>query len=626
MKKALALILYLLLLPLALHSQRVSRNYHDCPMSEVLADLSRSTTKQRIIFIYNDLEDYSVTQYFESLTIADAIRICIGFYPIRLTNRGDSILLVECTQKSPYKLIGRLTDEKDVPVSNASITLYSASDSVLNRGVSNLNGQFTIPCEQKEAKVKFSHLAYKPISRSIYIGNIGTIRLETANIRLQNVKVTAHAQSHIETLYYKYAEHIENNVWNMKLPQFHVDTIPEKYRCAPAVVLADYSYIEYNREQEKHASLLHQRPKWIHTNHLHRIRYYINHQDAARKLSAIPFSKRNDLTDYTFHKQTVMGIRIIKPDGSVCIINTFPFFKPQVPDWQANAQSTDTIFLENLKEKDILDIFIYHNFKEIISPYRFEIPTEYPILNYEGKAVADEHINLQFRENDQIAHRTIEDNKHKSTLLYKLIDYNGQSQSHHPSTTLYARMVKDGMTGPRNAKEAGLINNPPVSQILDDDRFTAELERQKHVTSHPTGIFLGSNSRRHQTAIKEIIRSQLTTQAKADKLYAYLAEANSYQGKIKGTPAPEIFYATHFFDSFSYVLTQARIPFDFAMTTCIGSLPINQLMDVSEIVWFIRLKDGSCYFPKTGTPAREIPIEVKGRLAILKDSNQHFIL
>ena len=73
-------IIFLLLLSTACTAvaQRVSRDYRDCPMTTVLTDLSRVSPQQRIVFIYNDLEDYLVTQRFNSLTVAEAIVACIG--------------------------------------------------------------------------------------------------------------------------------------------------------------------------------------------------------------------------------------------------------------------------------------------------------------------------------------------------------------------------------------------------------------------------------------------------------------------------------------------------------------------------------------------------------------------
>ena len=62
MNRTLLLLTFLSAVQLTLKAQRVSRDYRDRTMTEVLADLSRVTNRQRIVFIYNDLEDFTVTQ------------------------------------------------------------------------------------------------------------------------------------------------------------------------------------------------------------------------------------------------------------------------------------------------------------------------------------------------------------------------------------------------------------------------------------------------------------------------------------------------------------------------------------------------------------------------------------
>ena len=416
MKKTLVLLLLCLLPPLTLLAQRISRDYRDCPMTSVLADLSRTTTRQRIIFIYNDLEDYLVTQRFDSLTVADAIRACIGHYPISLTVRGDSILLVECMQKTKYKLIGQLVDERNNPVADANITLTTDTTTVA-RGISNQSGRFVIPTNAPDGTLHVSHVAYQPLSLHYTVGDIGTLRLKAADIRLDSVSVMTTMSKHSDSRYFKYANKIEEEVWNMKLPLFHIDTLPAKYRHHPAVILADYDCIEYNQMERK-------AEKWIRTKHFHRTRYYINSPEAATRLSAIPYSHTTDITDFTFHKATVMGIKITRPDGTMSTISTHSYFKPKIRSRRKATNDTDTIQTGPLAPGDILDVFIYHHYQEPMSPYRLTIPANYPILNYEGRAVADMALRLKHNENFPSSHISSEDQNGHKVLLYRLPDDN----------------------------------------------------------------------------------------------------------------------------------------------------------------------------------------------------------
>ena len=439
MKKTLVLLLLCLLPPLTLLAQRISRDYRDCPMTSVLADLSRTTTRQRIIFIHNDLEDYLVTQRFDSLTVADAIRACIGHYPISLTVRGDSILLVECMQKTKYKLIGRLVDERNIPVADANITLTTDTTTVA-RGISNQSGRFIIPTNAPDGTLHVSHVAYQPLSLHYTAGDIGTLRLKPADIRLDSVSVTASTPTRAESRYLKYADKIAKEVWGMKMPQFHIDTLPAKYRHANAVVLADYDCIEYRIEYDRHYGFFAQLTnlkgmKWIDTRHFHRTRYYVNSLEAAERLSLVSYSLRTDVTDVTFHKTTVMGIMVTGRDGDLRLVNTYPYFKPKVRHREATSDTTGTIPVGQLKPGDILDVFIYHNFQEPISPYELKLPADYPVLSYEGRAVADRKLHLKCRETRPIGQRTTEENDGRDVIVYTLSDYN-QPQSQPASVTV----------------------------------------------------------------------------------------------------------------------------------------------------------------------------------------------
>ena len=142
------LLLYILLLgAVQVHAQRVSRDFHNVTMPSALQQLGGMTHRYTINFIYNDLEDFHVTASIKGETIPDAIRHLIGFYPISMTMVGDSIINVECSQKTVLRYKGRVVDDKGEPAEYANVVLLSPTDSsFLAGGVSNESGYFVIPC------------------------------------------------------------------------------------------------------------------------------------------------------------------------------------------------------------------------------------------------------------------------------------------------------------------------------------------------------------------------------------------------------------------------------------------------------------------------------------------------
>lgn len=191
MRRFSAIIFLLCTFVLAMSAQHIQRNYHDRSMSDVLIDLDKASKRYKISFIYNELEDFTVTQNVKTANIPDAIRKVIGFYPMQMTV-GDSLITVECIRKSERKLIGRLIDNHNLPVEFANIQLLNPKDSsFLCGGVSNANGDFVIPCQQKQVLMKVSFVGYKTICKLVPIARIGNVRMQANSYLLKGVTVEA---------------------------------------------------------------------------------------------------------------------------------------------------------------------------------------------------------------------------------------------------------------------------------------------------------------------------------------------------------------------------------------------------------------------------------------------------
>ena len=185
-------IAYIIILCLSLveaQAQRLTKSYTNTSLSDVLIDLNRSQTDSRISFIYDELEDFTVTTSFRNRTVGDAVREVVGFYPMKITET-DSLITVECIQKEQTKLRGRVTDEAGQPIAYANIALLSLSDSTfINGGVSNEAGDFVIPCRPGRVLVRVSFVGYKTVYQQHTVGDIGTVTLLPDAIQLKNVTV-----------------------------------------------------------------------------------------------------------------------------------------------------------------------------------------------------------------------------------------------------------------------------------------------------------------------------------------------------------------------------------------------------------------------------------------------------
>ena len=168
---------------------QVTKSYQNQSLSVVLEDLNRATTDKTIYFIYDELEDFTVTAHFSNLSIEDAVREVIGFYPMKVTYEKDRIF-IECTQKETTKVIGRVVDTQGQPVEFANISLSDMADgSFINGSVSNENGDFVIPCQAQRVVVKVSYIGYKTVTRQVSVGMIGTITIQPETYTINGVEV-----------------------------------------------------------------------------------------------------------------------------------------------------------------------------------------------------------------------------------------------------------------------------------------------------------------------------------------------------------------------------------------------------------------------------------------------------
>ena len=187
MRRFLYLIIYIGSVVTA-HAQHV---FKDVSLSEALIQLDQSSKRYDISFVYDELEDFTVTKTIKkNCSLPDAVREVCGFYPVRVIVKGRDIL-VECIQKDRTKLSGKLVDADRQPIAYANIILYDASDTlVIGGGVSNEAGDFVIPCRLSQAKVRISCMGFKTIERQLPVADVGTIRMQVDNKLLNNVTVS----------------------------------------------------------------------------------------------------------------------------------------------------------------------------------------------------------------------------------------------------------------------------------------------------------------------------------------------------------------------------------------------------------------------------------------------------
>ena len=172
------------------HAQRITRNFQNVSMSDALKYIQQQTGNHKIVFIYNELEDFTVTTNIKNKPVPDAIRQIIGFYPIQMIQGDNNDIYVECIQKTEHHLKGLVVDENNLPLPYANVTLLNPADSTMvGGGVTNESGRFVIPNDHGKVIARITYVGYKTEHRLCARDNVGTIKMQPDNFTLNGVTV-----------------------------------------------------------------------------------------------------------------------------------------------------------------------------------------------------------------------------------------------------------------------------------------------------------------------------------------------------------------------------------------------------------------------------------------------------
>ena len=182
-------LLFLLFASSAVKAQSLTHTFRNTSLSDALIWIDNAQDNYKIHFIFDELEDFTVTTSMRNLSVEDAVRQVIGFYPMHTTFEKKDIY-IECVQKSGTKLSGHIVDEKGAPMPFANVSLLSVADSsFITGGVSNENGDFVIPCQAKHVIAKISSIGYKTVTRNAAVGKMGTITLHPETYTIKGVEI-----------------------------------------------------------------------------------------------------------------------------------------------------------------------------------------------------------------------------------------------------------------------------------------------------------------------------------------------------------------------------------------------------------------------------------------------------
>lgn len=433
-----------------------------------------------------------------------------------------------------------------------------------------------------------------------------------------------------EEKYAALVREVRNEVWSMNLPDFKNTTVPEKYKNEPAVILAAYEQLELTRKTKFTWWGNDLTKQQITYRSIYRQMVYINSQSALESMSEYSFQTRRKERYTGDEEQRILGIRILKPDGTVKEINPDEYVKDDESgkSRRKNLQENyKKLAVPGLEIGDIIDIF-FAEYSVINDrnpdPVSFFFVGKDPILAYSVHCEIDPKLSTFYRclngapdftqRTDSAGNYILDLQTGDSGRTLPALWYSNARQT--PIILMYIYNAKTPYTWrPPSAKERGLHSNPDPQLIIDDTRTFIKAPK---VLGNWSGL---RNGRKNE--ISKAIKARQLEGWSDEKLMDYLYQY-CYLGYMQ---AGADYSPNNFILVMHDLLDKAGIQHQIGITTRHEQEPLNQLINYAATTWFIYLEANKKYYapPSYYTSPGELPFYLQGEEAILAN-NAHIIL
>lgn len=231
---------------------------------------------------------------------------------------------------------------------------------------------------------------------------------------------TVSAQSKSETKYREESAEMRKTVWLWEKPQFKVRAVPAEYANASKVILAHHTDLTADSKSKFAFYGLGFGPKKEQTlTEVVREMVKLNDKNAVTEFSELSFTRFEKSSGfYSSNKATTyVGVRVIKPDGSVKEINADDIVLTQD---EANEKKAK-VAIPDLQPGDILDYFIAT--EQMLTndmsnkPYRLLLFDDAPILSLSFHAELGKKYAIEYRSYNGAPELSVSKNDDKDIIV-----------------------------------------------------------------------------------------------------------------------------------------------------------------------------------------------------------------
>lgn len=420
--------------------------------------------------------------------------------------------------------------------------------------------------------------------------------------------------------YLKLAQKVRQEVWDNTPVDFKKRAVPEKYKKESAVILSYYKELstDYHRKATTELFISGRLTRQIDCEDMERMLIQINDKKALKDYSEFSFLTKSKKWQGGYHHttNTILGIRVLKKDGTVQVVDFDDYV--DVKEGKKGKELSQKIAVPGLEIGDCIDVFSLDQIdtqEQQLDPFVFFLRQSEPVLYSRIHCVLDQSLATVYRSMNGAPEFKQTTDKDKNAVLDLTMDqpvdaepsvwYNSTVQS--PYIMMFITPTKTKTVIVEKAmRQKGVRANPDVAPILQDDWKLMKTYVSKNGYS-PIGL-----SGKYTRVFKALKKADLSAEEKADRIA-------SFEYTCAGTSQ----------ESFNVVpnyLRKLGVELEMGITTPLGTLPVDQLINYNSTTWFFRLKGTDLYYfpgvyPKV---ASEIPFIYQGRKAYMQDAEAPF--
>lgn len=290
--------------------------------------------------------------------------------------------------------------------------------------------------------------------------------------------ICSHGMAQTDAEYKKRVEEVKKEVWGWNIPAFSNRTIPAAMANEPGVVIARRQEIKaLSKTKVKFLVITAAKYKEIYFTNTYREMVKINDKATLDEFSEFSYQKSKSFAKFfskTIKGQvTVLGIRIIKPDGTVKEVNV----DEEVMIKNEKDEKKSKVAVSGLEVGDIIDYFVSRQEDERTwsktEPYLFVFGDDKPILHYSVHCEVGPTCAVEYRAMNGAPEFTVKRDADGGNMLD--VEYRNIAKAPVDLWMSPARQlpilrlsIRIGELKGTKRKEGEVYRNQPYQQIITD--------------------------------------------------------------------------------------------------------------------------------------------------------------